>query len=361
MKQIVCYLFMGILCMAVCHVAVELQPTLWTVDNISPQLFRWSWCLASLCMGLSLGRAVWCGNRTLLLPGMLQLTLGFLWMLCFAGQQCLRAAWLLLLLLDGLTLLYLLVAWRYNRWAMWLMWPCSMWLLGMTYLSGVSVWRPSCEGNLHEKRAQWEIFHLPKLPYATNALVPLFDEQSVAYHYDTLLRTELRRLNDRVTMTPYAQMSLEEIVCRARGSLRQHAARVWNHIFYFRMLSPTPQVPTPALEQRIDREFGSMAMLRTAFETNAREMVEGGWVWLVQQYGGQLAVVSGRGDYNPLPEGKRALLVLDVWEHAYYPAYRWNIETYVEQWWQHINWQLVERQLYLRGVHLCTANCQVEK
>ena len=185
-------------------------------------------------------------------------------------------------------------------------------------------------------------FAVRDLPYGYDALAPQISEETMRYHHDKHYKGYVDKVNELLVDSPYAGQALEEIVVSADGPLYNNAAQVWNHEFFFDQLSPTPQTqPSGALKAAIDRNFGSVAQLKAQMNKAATQLFGSGWVWLVEDKAGNLAIVSEQNAGNPLRRGLKPLLGLDVWEHAYYIDYRNRRADAVAAWWDNIDWKTV--------------------
>ncbi len=188
-------------------------------------------------------------------------------------------------------------------------------------------------------------FTLPKLPYALDALAPQISEESMQYHYGKHLQTYIDNLNRLIVGTCFENASLENIVRHADGPLFNNAAQTWNHIFYFLALSPNPKsVPTGQLGTAIDRAFESFGRFKEELSQVAVSLFGSGWAWLVEDKSGKLAIVGRSNAGNPLTDGMRPLLAIDVWEHAYYIDYRNRRADAVKALWERIDWRVVEER-----------------
>ncbi len=189
-------------------------------------------------------------------------------------------------------------------------------------------------------------FVLPQLPYALDALYPQISEETMRYHYGKHHQAYVNNLNTLIRNTPYENYSLEEIVMRSEGSIFNNAAQVWNHTFYFMQLSPFPQLlPSGELAEAIGRDFGSMENLKTELIRAASGLFGSGWVWLVCDKRGRLAVLPLQNAGNPLTHGMTPLLAVDVWEHAYYIDYRNRRADSVGALWDRIDWARIEERM----------------
>jgi len=174
-------------------------------------------------------------------------------------------------------------------------------------------------------------FEQPPLPYAKDALAPWISAETFEYHYGKHQKAYLDSLNKLVAGKPEAKLSLEEIILGAApGPLFNAAAQVWNHTFFWNSLKPKGGAePAGELAEALKRDFGSYAKFREEFAKAATGLFGSGWAWLVSD-GGKLKVVQTANADLPIKHGQTALVVIDVWEHAYYVDYRNARAKYVD-------------------------------
>ena len=195
---------------------------------------------------------------------------------------------------------------------------------------------------------------MPELPYAPEALVPKMSRETLDYHYGKHLQTYVDNLNRLIPGTPYAEMPLDEIVRRADGAVFNNAAQAWNHTFFFRSLTPTQEAMPEALAARLTADFGSVEAFKEQFTKAAVGLFGSGWVWLAADRSGNLSIVAKPNAGNPMTDGLRPVLTVDVWEHAYYIDYRNRRADFVAAWWDLVDWkQVAERCIPRRWK--CTA------
>ncbi|AKU97771.1 Superoxide dismutase [Labilithrix luteola] len=182
-------------------------------------------------------------------------------------------------------------------------------------------------------------FELPKLPYAKDALAPHVSAETLEYHYGKHHAAYVTNLNKALEGKPEAAKSLEEIILSSEGPVFNNAAQVWNHTFYWNSMKPNGGgEPTGDLLAAIQRDFGSVAKLKEELTNAATTQFGSGWAWLVLD-GGKLAVTKTGNADLPMKHGQKALLTLDVWEHAYYIDYRNARPKYIETFLAHlVNW-----------------------
>lgn len=189
-------------------------------------------------------------------------------------------------------------------------------------------------------------FELPALPYAMDALQPHISKETLEYHYGKHHLTYINNLNNLLQNHPLANASLEEIILKSDGGLFNNAAQVWNHTFYWYCLSPQGGGdPNGELLNAIEKSFGNFANFKEQFSKTALGTFGSGWAWLVQNQDGSLAITSTSNADTPMKHGQTALMTCDVWEHAYYIDYRNARASYIEHFWNLVNWEFVASQL----------------
>ncbi len=167
-------------------------------------------------------------------------------------------------------------------------------------------------------------FEQPKLPYAENALEPVISARTVALHYGKHHRAYFTKLNELAPGTPYADMSLDQVVVESKKgdqAIFNQAGQAWNHVFYWNQFSGGPAAPEGAFLEAATRDFGGFDGLKQAMVAGADKVFGTGWVWLAADSAGKLQVVPMQDAGNPPSEGLRPLAGIDVWEHAYYLDY----------------------------------------
>jgi Fe-Mn family superoxide dismutase len=192
-------------------------------------------------------------------------------------------------------------------------------------------------------------FTLPDLPWAKDSLAPTISAETIDYHYGKHHKAYVDNLNKFAEGTKYATMSLEDIVKASAGQTSEKAifnnsAQVWNHTFFWNSLAPKAGgAPTGAIAGAIDKSFGSFADFKTKFSTAAAGQFGSGWAWLVKNTDGSLAIETTPNAETPLTGAKKAILTLDVWEHAYYIDYRNARPKFIEAWWNLVNWDFANK------------------
>ncbi|SHK04064.1 superoxide dismutase [Halomonas caseinilytica] len=185
-------------------------------------------------------------------------------------------------------------------------------------------------------------FELPVLPYEKNALEPYLSAETLEYHYGKHHQAYVTRLNQLVEGTEDADKSLGEIITSSSGRLFNEAAQVWNHAFYWHCLSPKGGGrPSGALAEAIDADYGSFEGFKEAFNAMAMDNFGSGWTWLATNGDNSLTIINGDDADCPVAHDHTPLLIVDVWEHAYYIDYRHARRKYLENIWKIMNWDFV--------------------
>jgi Fe-Mn family superoxide dismutase len=182
---------------------------------------------------------------------------------------------------------------------------------------------------------------LPDLPYAIDALEPHVSKETLEFHHGKHHRTYVDNLNRLTESGEYAGASLEAIITGSSGGVFNNAAQIWNHTFYWNCLSPTGGGdPQGELGEALIAQFGSMDGFREQFTATAVTTFGSGWAWLVGKADGTLALASTSNAGTPLTDGDTPLLTCDVWEHAYYIDKRNARPSYIESWWNAVDWDV---------------------
>ena len=189
-------------------------------------------------------------------------------------------------------------------------------------------------------------FSLPPLPYEMNALEPHISSETLEFHYGKHHQTYVNNLNGLVEGTDNASKSLEEIIMSSDGGLFNNAAQVWNHTFYWNCMGPNGGGnPTGSAADAINQAFGSFDNFKDQFSKSAATNFGSGWTWLVKNSSGGVEIQNTNNAGCPMTSGNKAVLTVDVWEHAYYVDKRNARPAYIESWWNLVNWDYVNSQL----------------
>ena len=195
-------------------------------------------------------------------------------------------------------------------------------------------------------------FELPALPYASNALEPHIDQQTMEIHHGKHHATYVTNLNKALEAYPDLQSkSLEELLTSLgtlpeaiRGAVRNNGGGHANHSMFWKLMAPNAGgAPTGDVAAAIDRAFGSFDAFKTQFNAAGTGRFGSGWAWLVANPDGSVAITSTPNQDTPVMDGGKPILGVDVWEHAYYLKYQNRRADYLAAWWNVVNWDEVNR------------------
>ncbi|HEY9623313.1 MAG TPA: superoxide dismutase [Crinalium sp.] len=195
-------------------------------------------------------------------------------------------------------------------------------------------------------------FEQPPLPYDPGALEPYgMKAETFEYHYGKHHKAYVDNLNNLTKDTELADKPLEEVIQisfkdPSKVGIFNNAAQVWNHSFFWNCLKPGGGgAPTGDLAAKIDSSFGGFDNFKKEFSTAAATQFGSGWAWLIQD-GDSLKVIKTPNAENPLAHGQKALLTLDVWEHAYYIDFRNARPAFIQNFLdQLVNWDFAAQNL----------------
>lgn len=187
---------------------------------------------------------------------------------------------------------------------------------------------------------------LPELPYSNDALSPFLSPETLSFHYGKHHQAYVNKLNELIEGTEFAESSLEQIIKKASGAIFNNAAQIWNHTFYWNGLSPKSiKTPRGKIAEKINEKWSSFDKFKEEFTQKATTNFGSGWTWLVKNKKGSLEIINTSNAGNPMTDGATPLLTLDVWEHAYYIDYRNARPTYIQEFWNYINWDFVNSHM----------------
>ncbi len=195
-------------------------------------------------------------------------------------------------------------------------------------------------------------FELPPLPYATTALEPVISSATLEVHHGKHHKAYVDKLNKFIAGTDYEKMELRDIILASKGKDKKvynNAAQTWNHTFFWNCMVPSGKKMSNGLNGVLTRSFGSIEEFQKKFNAEAADLFGSGWVWLVQDQSGALAIRGLKNANNPMNDNEVPLMVLDVWEHAYYLDYKNERPKFAENFWKIVNWEFVEAELNRSG------------
>jgi Fe-Mn family superoxide dismutase len=193
---------------------------------------------------------------------------------------------------------------------------------------------------------------LPALPYDKSALQPHISAETLEFHHGKHHNAYVVNLNNLIKGTDLESKSLEDIIKAVAGDASKagvfnNAAQVWNHTFYWNGMKPNGGgKPTGAIAAKIDADLGGYDKFVELFTAAATTQFGSGWAWLVLNKDGKLEVTKTGNADLPLAHGQKALLTIDVWEHAYYIDFRNLRPKYIGTFLEHlVNWDFVNANL----------------
>ncbi|MBQ2417718.1 MAG: tryptophan-rich sensory protein [Alistipes sp.] len=362
MKKFLAYTIPVILSLAIGALGSYVQsPSIssWYPTLIKSQLtppavvFPIAWTVLYILMGLSIGRLVALGDMSVVRLWLMQLLVNFLWSVSFFSLRSPLLGLITILILVVLVFAYTIYSFSIDRIAGWLFIPYLLWLLFATYLTGYIYLNNPTTSTLSAANAPQSsitipqssnIYTVPALPYLSGALEPVMSSETIEYHYGKHLKGYADNLNRLIVGTPYEGMALEQVVTSTDGAIFNNAAQMLNHIIFFEGMTPEVVDIPKRLESAIVRDFGSVELFKEQFTDAAKSLFGSGWVWLVEDNYGRLSIVTTQNADNPICQGLNPLLVLDVWEHAYYIDYRNRRSDFIDGWWGIVDWQKAEKR-----------------
>jgi len=194
-------------------------------------------------------------------------------------------------------------------------------------------------------------FTLPQLPYALNALEPHISQKTLEFHHGKHHQAYVTNLNKLLEGSDLAGKSLEEVILASAGDAAKagifnNAAQVWNHSFYWHSMKPGGGgAPTGKIAEKIAADFGSFEKFAEEFKNAGATQFGSGWAWLVLD-GGKLKVTKTPNADLPMAHGQKAILTMDVWEHAYYIDYQNRRPDYIGTFLEKlVNWDFANANL----------------
>ena len=196
--------------------------------------------------------------------------------------------------------------------------------------------------------AQAKPFTLPALGYANEALEPHIDTKTMQIHHDNHHAAYVNNLNGLVEKWPeLATKPIEDILSNlaaapeaVRMPVRNNLGGHWNHTFFWDLMTPGgAKAPTGDLKSAIDGAFGDVDKMKAAVKAAGIGRFGSGWAWLAVGKDKKLAVFNTLNQDSPhMDQGAKAVVGIDVWEHAYYLKHQYKRADYIDAWWNVANW-----------------------
>lgn len=200
-------------------------------------------------------------------------------------------------------------------------------------------------------------FTLPELPYSKDALAPHISANTLEFHYGKHHQAYVTNLNKLVEGTPLEKASIEQVIQESakdasKAGIFNNSAQVWNHTFYWHSMKPNGGgKATGDIAKKIEQDFGSFEKFVEEFKNAGATQFGSGWAWLVLD-GGKLKVTKTPNADLPMVHGQKALLTMDVWEHAYYLDFQNRRPDYIGTFLDKlVNWDFVNKNLQAAQVY----------
>ncbi|MBG9794939.1 superoxide dismutase [Paenibacillus dendritiformis] len=197
-----------------------------------------------------------------------------------------------------------------------------------------------------------EQFTLPEMSYGYDELEPYLDARTMEIHHKKHHAAYVANLNQALSHSPqFKNATVEDLLSNLndipediRTAVRNHGGGHYGHSLYWSIMSPTGGgEPKGDIAKGIEKHFGCFEQLKEDLTKAALSRFGSGWGWLVVN-GDKLEVMSTPNQDTPLAENKTPILVVDVWEHAYYLQYQNRRPDFVSSWWNVVNWEEVNRR-----------------
>ncbi len=196
-------------------------------------------------------------------------------------------------------------------------------------------------------------FILPKLPYAVDVLEPYIDAQTLEIHHGKHHATYVNNLNvaleghEALQQKPIAEIlaNLQEVPENIRTAVQNNGGGHYCHSLFWESMKPNGGgEPTADIKREIEKHFSTFDNFQSELSKAAISRFGSGYGWLVE-HNGKLEVLSTANQNTPLAAGKNPLLIIDVWEHAYYLKYQNRRPEFITNWWHTVDWDIVNERL----------------
>jgi Fe-Mn family superoxide dismutase len=194
-------------------------------------------------------------------------------------------------------------------------------------------------------------YKLPDLAYAFDELEPYIDLQTMQIYYGRHHQGYISKLNDALAgLSNFQERTIEEILLNLeaipqdiRTTVKNNGGGHYNHSLFWRTLKPRGGgEPNGELAEAIKNKFGNFPKFMAEFTKTSVNYFGSGWCWLVSGNNGEVEIIALPNHDCPISFGQKPLLVLDLWEHAYYLKYQNRRPEYIAAWWNIINWEQVQ-------------------
>lgn len=194
------------------------------------------------------------------------------------------------------------------------------------------------------------MFELRKLSYEKDKFNDFLSPSAFYFHHGKHHQAYINNLNNLIKNTGFENAELYDIIKTANGGIFNNAAQIYNHDFYWDCITPNSQVSeiSAELQNAFELDFGGLDSFKEKFLNAASTLFGSGWCWLVlNAQSKKLEIIQTSNAKTPITEDKIPLLVVDVWEHAYYIDHKNARALYLEKFFAHINWAFVSKAFSL--------------
>ena len=192
-------------------------------------------------------------------------------------------------------------------------------------------------------------FEVKPLPYSYDSLEPYINKDTMTLHHDKHYANYVNKLNTALEKYPDLQKltltqllsNLDTLPKEVKSSVINNGGGVYNHEFFFNLMSNKKNTtPTGELKEKIDKTFGSFDNFKTEFKKRASDLFGSGWTWLVLDKDNTLCIVNTANQNPPISCGLRPIIGIDLWEHAYYLDYKNDRSSYIDNWFNVVDWSI---------------------
>ncbi|MBT4935728.1 superoxide dismutase [Candidatus Woesearchaeota archaeon] len=192
---------------------------------------------------------------------------------------------------------------------------------------------------------------LEKLPYSYNSLEPFIDEETMKIHHDKHHQAYFDKFMNAIQGTEFegkdvmdVLQNLNKVPESVRTAVKNNGGGHYHHSFFWKILQKDTSFSGPVADA-ITRKWGTLDAFKEEFKTIALRVFGSGWTWLVVNDKNELEIVNTSNQDSPISVGKKPILAIDVWEHAYYLKYQNKRADYITAFFNIINWNAVN-ELY---------------
>lgn len=189
-------------------------------------------------------------------------------------------------------------------------------------------------------------FKVKELSYCYDALEPYIDKETMIIHHNKHYKNYVNKLNIAIKNYPSLYnysltdllTNLDSIPESVSQTIKNNGGGVYNHEFFFAIMTNKKTSPSGELKKSINKDFGSFDNFKEEFKKNALDVFGSGWTWLVSDSNGNLSIINTPNQDTPISQNLNPIIGIDLWEHAYYLCYQNNRENYINNWFNVVNW-----------------------